>query len=81
MIIIKPEVKGTRRVEYTNKEGKQVSGCEYHFSWEADNVIGLACASAFFSDREMGGARFEIGDIFTLAYDPYAKRKFNFLPL
>jgi|GEM_PF-5743608 len=82
MQVIRPEIKGRRRIEYTTKDQRKVAGYEYHFSFETDNVDGLSCANAFFSDNEMGGAVFEIGDIFTLAYDPYNKSKrYSFLPL
>lgn len=81
MQLIKPDIKGYRVINYTNKDGIQISGREYHFSWESDNVIGLSCASAFFSDREMNGSVFDVGDTFTLAYDPYSKKRFSFLPV
>lgn len=82
MQIIYGEVKGVKRVHYTNRNGKEISGYEYHFSYPADDIDGLGCASLYVSDIDLKRVQSlpGIGDELTVAYDPF-RRSMSFLPV
>lgn len=82
MTIIYGSVKGVKRVQYTNKAGKEISGYEYHFTYEADDINGDGCASVYVSDFDIKKVSVVpgVGDDITVAYDPF-RRSMSFLPV
>lgn len=82
MQIIYGEIKGIKRVAYTNKQGQARSGYEYHFTYQVEDIQGEGCASLYVSDLDLQKVSNTpgIGDELTVAYDPF-RRSMSFLPI
>lgn len=82
MKILYGNVIGVKRVAYTNKQGQQRSGYEYHFTYDVDDIQGKGAASLYVSDSDLTSAGVcpGVGDDLTVAYDPF-RRSMSFLPV
>lgn len=45
--MIKYELVGLQKVDYTNKQGRQISGYNLHLTYDDSNVDGIACERVF----------------------------------
>lgn len=64
-------IKGIQKVDYKNKEGKQVTGLNLHCTYSARSVDGDAVEKIYVSDRMKDVPMFKVGDTVDVMYNKY----------
>jgi hypothetical protein len=67
-------VVGVQRVDYKNKEGKQIIGMNYHCTTENKNIQGLGVEKIYLSDHMADNTNCPVikaGDIINVLYNRY----------
>lgn len=67
------EVIGIAHRQYTNKQGKAVSGYNLYVTYEDRSTNGLACMREWISDPVMEDSGISIGDKVNLLYNRYGR--------
>lgn len=67
------EVIGLEHRQYTNKQGRQVSGYNLYVTFEKKNVDGMACFQEWCSDSVVKDSGVDVGDKVDLLYNRYGK--------
>lgn len=67
------EVIGLEHRQYTNKQGRQVSGYNIYVTFEKKNMDGIACFQDWCSDAAVKESGVCVGDKVDLLYNRYGK--------
>ena len=67
------EVIGLEHRQYTNKQGRQVSGYNIYVTYEKKNMDGIACYQGWCSDAAVKESGVCVGDKVNLHYNRYGK--------
>lgn len=67
------EVIGIERRQYTNKQGRQVSGYNLFLTYEKKNCDGLACFEQWSGDGPVKDSGVDVGDKVVFSYNRYGK--------
>lgn len=67
------KVIGIERRQYTNKQGRNVSGYNLYLSYESKNVEGIACFKEWCGDGLMEESGVQLGDTVDFLYNRYGK--------
>ena len=67
------EVIGIEHRQYTNKQGRLVSGYNLYFTFSKRNMDGVACQSEWCRDDVVQDSGVAVGDKVDLLYNRYGK--------
>lgn len=67
------KVLGIQKVDYLNKNNRQVTGTSFHICYPKKHVDGEACESVFISEKAdiSGVGDIKVGDMVNLFYNRY----------
>lgn len=64
---------GLEHRQYTNKQGRQVSGYNLYVTYDKDNMDGIACFSEWCSDALIQDSGIAVGDNVELLYNRFGR--------
>lgn len=67
------EVIGIERRQYTNKEGRQVSGYKLYLSYDKKGTDGKACFEQWSPDGPVKDSGVDLGDSIDMSFNRYGK--------
>lgn len=64
---------GLEHRQYTNKQGRQVSGYNLYVTYDKDKMDGIACLSEWCSDALIQDSGIAVGDNVELLYNRFGR--------
>lgn len=66
-------IMGKKAIKFTSKEGNEISGVRFYYTYDLADVDGVATDSVFVSDAKLDGLDVKVGDEVEVLFNRYGK--------